>query len=309
MAKYFCVSDIHSYATYLTAALGKAGFNVDNNDHILIICGDIFDRGYQTLECYNYIMSIPKHRRILIRGNHELLFLELLDSDLPGRHDYSNGTVRTFCHIAGVKESYVNPLDIELDLYAQNQTKINNEQIEKILKARWAEVKQKVLDSDICAWIKSDEWRAFYELDNLIFVHSFIPTQVKEISETKLFRYYPPSQLPVEFIETVPNWRECKYTSTAWEDATWGCPYKQFDAGLFDGEIAKGNILVCGHWHTSDFHARYENDLSNNLNLYFGKNLIALDACTAASQFCNVLLYDSDSKKFYDKFGEELIAR
>lgn len=308
MPKCFCVSDIHSYADCLIAALGEAGFNIGNNDHIVVICGDVFDRGNQTLACYNYIMSIPKHRRILIRGNHELLFLELIKRDFPSKCDYSNGTVKTFCEIANVKSSYVNPIDVELEFYMQGKTKIKKEQINSILKRRWAEVKNKVKESDIYKWLISDEWRAFFEVDDLICVHSFIPVQIRDCSELKWPKNYPPSQLPANLLEVIPNWRSCDYNSLAWEDATWGCPYTQFDAGLFDAEIENNKKLICGHWHASDFHARYENDTSDNLNLYFGKNLVALDACTAVSRFCNVLVYDSDSKRFYDKFGKELIS-
>ena len=76
--KYFAVSDLHSFATELKASLRLAGYNKKNKDHVLIVCGDVFDRGDETLEIYKYLVDIPKKRRILIRGNHELLFLKLL---------------------------------------------------------------------------------------------------------------------------------------------------------------------------------------------------------------------------------------
>ena len=43
-----------------------------------------------------------------------------------------------------------------------------------------------------------------------------------------------------------------------------------------------------------------------NLKLYFGKNLVGLDACTAMSQFCNVLVYDQANGKYFDQFKNEL---
>ena len=99
--KYFVVSDIHSDYTGLKTALKNAGFNKRNKDHTLIVCGDVFDRGSETVELYKFLTSIPKKRCILIKGNHELLYEELLDKSFPESHDFSNHTVDTFCQIAG----------------------------------------------------------------------------------------------------------------------------------------------------------------------------------------------------------------
>ena len=77
--KYFVVSDIHSFYVGLKRALDRAGFNKRNKDHTLIVCGDIFDHGPDTLSVYKFLISIPKKRCILIKGNHELLYEELLE--------------------------------------------------------------------------------------------------------------------------------------------------------------------------------------------------------------------------------------
>ena len=60
--KYFVISDIHSFATDMKWVLRQAGFNKKNKHHTLIVCGDIFDRGNETLEVYKYLKSIPKKR-------------------------------------------------------------------------------------------------------------------------------------------------------------------------------------------------------------------------------------------------------
>ena len=65
MKKYFIVSDIHSFFLELRSSLFRAGFRKKNKDHILIVLGDIFDRGPDSKEVYDYIRSIPKERRIL----------------------------------------------------------------------------------------------------------------------------------------------------------------------------------------------------------------------------------------------------
>jgi hypothetical protein len=48
--------------------LTRKGFDACNNEHVLIVCGDLFDRGSESLKLYEFIKSLPKERRILIRG-------------------------------------------------------------------------------------------------------------------------------------------------------------------------------------------------------------------------------------------------
>lgn len=64
--KYFVVSDIHSFANELIGSLRYAGFQKRNKDHTLIVCGDVFDRGPDSVGVYNYIMSIPKREEFLL---------------------------------------------------------------------------------------------------------------------------------------------------------------------------------------------------------------------------------------------------
>lgn len=310
MKKYFFMSDIHSYAKCMKEALKRAGFNKNNPNHILVICGDVFDRGFDTLEVFDYLMSLPKERRVMIRGNHELLYLELLESNFPGQHDFSNGTVRTFCAIACIDETELNIRAKIADSYIFNNGSSKSDVQQEVMKT-WQTVKQRVEASPITAWLRSDEWVNYFEIDDLICVHSFIPLRVRNTEETKWIKNYPPYQVHPRLLEVIPNWRtEAKRLD--WEDATWGCPYKQFDAGLFNGEIEANpkKKLVCGHWHVSDFHNNYHYDPTDTMNLkiYFGDNLVGLDACTAVSQFCNVLVYDQKSKKYFDQFKNDLEA-
>lgn len=49
-------------------------------------------------------------------------------------------------------------------------------------------------------------------------------------------------------------------------------------------------MLVCGHWRVVDFHFWYGDAVEDKDDIYFGEHLIALDACTAATQVVNVLV-------------------
>ena len=45
MKTYFVCSDIHGFYKEWVKSLKEAGFNKNNPEHILIVLGDIFDRG------------------------------------------------------------------------------------------------------------------------------------------------------------------------------------------------------------------------------------------------------------------------
>lgn len=159
-------------------ALKENGFEVNNPNHILIICGDIFDRGTKPLDVYNFIRELPKERRILVRGNHETLLQELVIRGYELSHDVHNGTFDTLCYIAKepTRYEFLNKLLYEKrvpygepgyeeyrskreeKLFKRNHKLFNNRKLKQILK-----------------WINSDEWVDYYETEHFIFVHSFIP--------------------------------------------------------------------------------------------------------------------------------------
>ena len=65
--KVYVVSDIHNDADRFKLLLEKISFSKDD---ILIVAGDIFDRGDQPVELY---FEILKHSNIyIIQGNHDV---------------------------------------------------------------------------------------------------------------------------------------------------------------------------------------------------------------------------------------------
>ena len=70
----------------------------------IIICGDLFDRGEETEELQQYILELmEKDEVILIRGNHEDLFCDLVTTDrgLALGHHVHNGTFQTALDLTG----------------------------------------------------------------------------------------------------------------------------------------------------------------------------------------------------------------
>ena len=108
MKKYFCASDIHSFYDEWMRALEESGFDLKNPEHVVIICGDLFDRGSQSQECYQFVKSmIDKNRCVYVRGNHEdLLFdcVKELKLSHVGYHHNSNGTIRTLSDFMNCSE-------------------------------------------------------------------------------------------------------------------------------------------------------------------------------------------------------------
>ena len=102
--KLFCVSDVHSYYSAMRKALDAAGFDPSNEEHWLISCGDAFDRGDESEEVLQYLMTLD--RKILVKGNHDLLLEDCCKREFPYSHDFSNGTVRTINSIGGAGEGY-----------------------------------------------------------------------------------------------------------------------------------------------------------------------------------------------------------
>ena len=81
MPKFFVISDVHSFYTPMKEALDAAGFDPDDEDHWLISCGDNFDRGSESVEVLRYLRRLQ--RKILIKGNHELLWRSIVLEVIP----------------------------------------------------------------------------------------------------------------------------------------------------------------------------------------------------------------------------------
>lgn len=141
MPKLFVCSDVHSYYTALKKALDDKGFDPNNKDHWLVVCGDVFDRGDESEEMLYYIMSIEQ--KILVKGNHDILLENLCMREFPYYYDSSNGTRKTVQDIGGM--GYGRPFD-ECCQITWNKT------------ARYRELLVN-----------------YFETKNYIFVHSWIP--------------------------------------------------------------------------------------------------------------------------------------
>jgi len=89
----FVVSDIHGHYTQMKRALDEAGFDKDDPRHLLVCCGDLFDRGRENREVYDYIRRLPN--KVLVCGNHDERLAESLKQRRITPTDLSNGIETT----------------------------------------------------------------------------------------------------------------------------------------------------------------------------------------------------------------------
>ena len=97
--KLFVVSDVHGHYSQLVQALEEAEFDRDCGDHTLVSCGDLFDRGRENGQMYDFVRNLP--HKILIRGNHEDMLYRVLDRGYVTETENLNGTDITLTQLLG----------------------------------------------------------------------------------------------------------------------------------------------------------------------------------------------------------------
>lgn len=159
MIRYFCSSDIHSFFDVWMLALKNRGFDFDNKDHKIVVCGDLWDRGNQSLECFEFVKRMAEENRLVyIKGNHEDLLNQCV-TDLNRRrnisnHHVTNGTVRTIANFMSCSE-----YDILCYCY-------DNKEFNSVM-------------SEIIDFVNKNSVD-YFELGDKVFVHGWVPETVDE---------------------------------------------------------------------------------------------------------------------------------
>lgn len=96
--KIFAVSDVHGFTSILKRKLAAAGFEKNNPNHLLVLCGDLFDRGSEAKEMLKFINEIDN--KIMVKGNHEDLMQDMIIREYPLYHDIVNRTYDTAVQLA-----------------------------------------------------------------------------------------------------------------------------------------------------------------------------------------------------------------
>ncbi len=253
MIKYFVTSDIHSYFDVFHKALLAKGFEIDNPEHKLIVCGDLFDRGDQTVELFKFVKSLGD-RFIYVRGNHEDLLFDCMDEimcgHIPSSHHRHNGTVKTICQFCGENEWII---------------------YDPTWRYRICATMQPILD-----WI-DEKSVDYFEVGDYVFVHGWVPCY-----------------------KGLDDFRNA--TKEDWERARWD---NGMEMWTYPRCRVDGKTVVCGHWHCSYgwSHIRQKRKewpntshkgWQKSFEPFVDDGIIALDACTAYSGLCNVVVIEED---------------
>jgi serine/threonine protein phosphatase 1 len=251
--KYFVTSDVHSFLDELMAALTEKGFDKDNKDHILCICGDLFDRGSQTKELFEFVKELKAQNRLIyVRGNHEDLLFDCMNAikcgRIPGEHHFHNRTVETICRLCGQNEWIV---------------------YDPTWRDKICEVMQPVLD------FIDNNCVDYAEIGDYILVHGWVPCY--------------------EGLDDFKN-----ASKEDWEEARWDNGMQMWRNPNCRIE---GKTIVCGHWHCSygwsridqkykEFPQQSHKHFQFSFQPWIKEGIMAIDACTAYSGKCNVVVIE-----------------
>ena len=147
--KNFVVSDIHDHYDLLLETLTRNDFDINNENHRLIVCGDAFYSGPQPGELFVFLRELSKKERlVLIYGNHDI---ELLDN-LRAKHFTRPANRRCAKLVVGYLTGKAGLADSEII-----------SECERLGFTRFL--------AEVPVW--------YYENDAYVFTHGFIPTDKK----------------------------------------------------------------------------------------------------------------------------------
>lgn len=276
MRKLFIVSDVHSYFNEMIQALSNAGFDRNNPNHIFVSLGDLLDRGKQSIECLEFVNSLPDDRKILIKGNHEDCALDAIKRGYFRSHDWHNMTTNTFYDLVHGNA------ELQLD---KDGLPINDSVV----------IDQVNHDPSWNKYINS--CRDYYENNEYIFVHGWIPYTYNDSSTASIWRD--------ENKIYDPEWK-----SGDWKDARWLNGFQLWREGIKHPE----KTIICGHYHTSYAHTRFhkvgieypieyldtfwmtdeevEAIMNETMHTepFYDDGIIGIDACTAISGKVNCIV-------------------
>lgn len=104
MKKHFIFSDVHGEFTALLGSLSKAGFEPENEDHILVSLGDMFDRGNENHKVLEFLMDYDSKGRLMsVCGNHDDMLIQFLIGRSDGIFNCErNGMDKTLRDLSGL---------------------------------------------------------------------------------------------------------------------------------------------------------------------------------------------------------------
>jgi len=255
--RYYVTADVHGFFREMKEALNEAGFFGEKEPHKLVICGDLFDRGEKALQMQEFILDLMERDEVIL---------------IRGNHEDLAEQLLNRWHM----KSYLEPSHnsngtVDTVCQLTQHTLIDIFDMPDIVGRAF--LKSPYIQTIIPAM------RDYFETEHYIFTHGWIPCTPVKLSRGKTDYLY------------IEDWRQAD--EYAWNRARW---INGMEAAA-GGALEPGKTIVCGHWHTSYGHSRYEGDggeFENNPNFspYYGNGIIALDGCTSYSGKVNCIVIE-----------------
>lgn len=266
--KLFVCSDLHGFYEETLKALKDAGYDENNDEHLLIVLGDLFDRGENSVQIYEWLFRLQKEgKAIILRGNHEPFLEEYLNGTCLTPFNWlNNGTKETlddFSHRTASFESWC---------AIDKQCEMSGDSFVEWLKETRKQINEEY--PELISWLENRP--NYYETQNYIFTHASIDTMA-------------------------PDWhipKKSHYHFYGWDACHW-------DDGSFLKQPVlntNGKVVVVGHFGTRELRKKYGLNIEGedqDSPLYIcGKNnkleKIFIDGCTVLSHKVNVIVLEDE---------------
>lgn len=255
--RYYVLTDPHGYFAELDTALREKGFYEDRSPHKLIICGDLLDRGKEAVKVQEFVLELMARGEVIL---------------IRGNHEDLMLELLQNWH----RRSY------KSDVHKKNKT------LDTVFQLTGTRPWDLITNADSVAerLAETPYLRTiipatlnYYEIKHYIFTHGWIPCHMVRVMGRRMI--YSPLE----------DWRHA-------DEEHWGAAHwiNGMEAA-YNGMTELEKTIVCGHWHTSFGHARYEGSGGEfqdkpNFAPYYAKGIIALDGCVPLSHKVNCIILE-----------------
>lgn len=269
------ISDIHGHYKEMIKSLEEVNYN--ENEDKLIVLGDLFDRGEESLEVYNYLKRLKeKGNVIILHGNHEDFIIDFLKGKDCSFNFRYNGFDKTIDSFLGQTNAWFmfnlycdDNKDLAISIYGDRVKSIIEDYEAVPIEIKF-DVFQDYVREDInknypelLDWLESLPY--YYETDNYIFTHASIDGSCED--------WHSPTYSKYE------DW-------SPWKWLTW-------DNGSFYEQDIKNTdkTIVVGHFYTDYIRKRYDLPFDSKLSndILYGEQKIFIDSCVPITRRLNVL--------------------
>ena len=188
----YCISDIHGFYEELLESLKRVGYNENDKNSLLIVCGDYFDRGLHSLEVYKYLKKLSDEgKAICIRGNHESFLQDFLngeDCSFNFAHNGFNKTLDSFLEDTVCWDTFITYLvnfkEQALQVYGDRVEPLLGDPFSvptEIVFGIFQEYAREKINKnypELLSWLEERPY--YYETKNYIFTHASIDGTCKD---------------------------------------------------------------------------------------------------------------------------------